>query len=1310
MNKLRGRRRTGDHPIQVTTLAAWLTAAVLGTWCSAETAAPLPSGVKVVWDLNKAYREKTPTRERVCLNGLWRWQPARDDADVVPTDGWGWFKVPGCWPGISDYMQKDCQTVHAHPSWKDERLGNLTTAWYQREITIPGEWIGRRITVYTEYLNSYAAVYVDGRKAGEIRFPAGEADLTAVCRPGGRHVLTLLVVAMPLKGVMLSYNDTNSAKAVKGSVERRGLCGDVYLVGTPRGERMADVKVDTSVRQGRITFEAALEGLAAGSPYALRAQILDNGRPVGTFTSKPFRAGDLKEGRIAFTQEWKPAKLWDIHTPQNTYHVNLSLLEAGGRVLDTACPVRFGFREFWIDGRDSHLNGTRLFLSAVPLDNAQVGAALANYEAARESLLRLKGFGINLVYTHNYGCEPGSHLGFEEILRAADDVGMLVSMSQPHFGQYDWKARDADRTNGYARHAEFYVRAAQNHPSVVFYSMSHNATGYSEDMNPNMIDGLQDPRDEWSLNNSRRALRAEAIVKRLDPGRIVYHHSSGNLGSMHTSNFYPNFAPIQELSDWFEHWATQGVKPLFTCEYGAPFTWDWAMYRGWYKGERSFGNAKVPWEFCFAEWNAQFLGDRAFRISEMEKANLRWETRQFRAGSLWYRWDYPYEIGSNLFDDRQTVLAMYITDNWRAYRTWGLSANSPWEYGHFWRLRDGVDKSRKELKVDWENLQRPGFSPDYIGERYERMDLAFERSDWIPTAAGQALIRNNLPLLAYLGGKPTRFTSKDHDFYPGEAVEKQIIIINNFRETVACDCTWSFGLPQAVGGAKKVSVPTGEQERIGLRFDLPATLAPGRYELRATVQFAGGETQVDSFDVHLLPPATPLKPTGRIAVFDPHGETGKWLTGLHVPYQKVEANVDLSPYAVLLVGKAALTVDGPGPNVTRVRDGLKVIMFEQTAEVLEKRFGFRVEEYGLRQVFKRVPDHPILAGLDDQNLRDWRGEATILPPRLTYEMRPMYGPTVKWCDMDVTRVWRAGCRGNVASVLIEKPTCGDFLPILDGGFSLQYAPLLEYREGKGMVLFCQMDVTGRTEADPAAERLARNIVEYASDWKPAPKRTAFYVGDPAGKNYLAKAGVSVGSYDGGNLSADQVLVVGPGGGQQLAASRAAVGHWLQAGGHLLAIGLDEREAAAFLPFKVTMTKAEYISATFEPFGLVSPLAGIGPADVYNRDPRQLPLVSGGAEIIGNGVLATAADANVVFCQLAPWKFDYSKQYNLKRTYRRVSFAVARLLAGMGVAGPTPVLARFNHPLDAAKSEKRWLDGLYLDQPEEMDDPYRFFRW
>src|SRR5258706_11085321 len=80
-----------------------------------DLAVPLPPGVQAVWDIGKAYHEVTATRERICINGLWQWQPAETgSAEQVPGMDWGWFKVPGCWPGISDYMQKDCQTVFAN--------------------------------------------------------------------------------------------------------------------------------------------------------------------------------------------------------------------------------------------------------------------------------------------------------------------------------------------------------------------------------------------------------------------------------------------------------------------------------------------------------------------------------------------------------------------------------------------------------------------------------------------------------------------------------------------------------------------------------------------------------------------------------------------------------------------------------------------------------------------------------------------------------------------------------------------------------------------------------------------------------------------------------------------------------------------------------------------------------------------------------------------------------------------------------------------------------------------------------------------
>src|SRR5205807_8929982 len=122
----------------------------------------------------------------------------------------------------------------------------------------------------------------------------------------------------------------------------------------------------------------------------------------------------------------------------------------------------------------------------------------------------------------------------------------------------------------------------------------------------------------------------------------------------------------------------------------------------------------------------------------------------------------------------------------------------------------------------------------------------------------------------------------------------------------------------------------------------------------------------------------------------------------------------------------------------------------------------------------------------------------------------------------------------------------------------------------------------------------------------------------------------------GKPAPDQVLVVGPGGGPMLAQNRAAVAEFVKDGGHLLALGLDAPEANSFLPFRVGMKKAEHIAAFFEPPSRNSLFAGVGPSDVHTRAPHVLPLVASGATPVGDGILAKARDANVVFCQLVPY--------------------------------------------------------------------------
>ena len=66
-------------------------------------------------------------------------------------------------------------------------------------------------------------------------FPGVKFDLTGVSRPGQKQILSMLVVAMPLQAVIISFSDSAAARQVGGRVERRGLCGDLYLVSTPPG-------------------------------------------------------------------------------------------------------------------------------------------------------------------------------------------------------------------------------------------------------------------------------------------------------------------------------------------------------------------------------------------------------------------------------------------------------------------------------------------------------------------------------------------------------------------------------------------------------------------------------------------------------------------------------------------------------------------------------------------------------------------------------------------------------------------------------------------------------------------------------------------------------------------------------------------------------------------------------------------------------------------------------------------------------------------------------------------------------------------
>ena len=1267
----------------------------------------LPAGAKAVWDLAKAYREATGTRERICINGLWRFKPAASDNEPLPQEesDWGYFKVPGTWPldpGRGETGRS--QRIFAPDSWA-ETLPDVDMAWYARDITVPAEWQGRRISLWAEWVNSHARVLVDGRDVGEIIFPGGECDLTEALRPGQTHRLAILAAARPIspKGQYLPYDEAPQERRMR----RRGLCGDVYLTATPRGARITHVSVDTSVREWTLAVTAALEGLEGGRSYALRARVTDDGREVLAAQSDPFTADDLEARRFSFSTEWKAPKLWDIHTPQNQYDLEVELL-AEGAAQDAYHPVRFGFREFWIEGNKLILNGTRINLRALPLNSAQINTATASYAGACETIRRLKSWGYDAAYTHNYDCRPGSHLAFEGILRAADDTGFLLSFALPHSRDYDWEGEQPEKHNGYERHLEWYVSCAQNHPSVVMYSQNHNSMAYADDENPLRIPLVLDCiLPDYMGERLRQLYPREAILRQFDRTRVHYNHS-GPSPSMYTMNCYLNWTPMQERSEWFQRWSEYGARPLYVVEYGEPLYFSYSTERGPWSHVRS----PALRQYQYTEWGAAINGDAGFELSEFEGIALRWEAERFRRKEPFLRVDHGAgDLFRGDIPNIRGVQAEFIKGTWPYIRTLGLGGFNIWHETNLARFRKRAKATRGEYEVDWDGLQRPGFSPDFCdsaGRDCIFYSLGTKLEDWEPNVRGAAFLRYNQPLLAYIAGKPEHFTARGHNYSAGQTVEKQIIVCNDSRQTVECTCEWSVNLRGRPGGTSTVRVKTGENERILVRFKLPRARANRTYKMRLKATFSTGEVQQDEFSLHVLPTRDAPRVKAGTALYDPHGETARMLDELGVDFDPVRVDADLAGYELLVIGKKALTVDGAAPDLSKVPEGLKVVMFEQTKEALEQRLGFRVQEWGLRRAFGRVPDHPILEGLSDEHLRDWHGEATLVPPTLPLGEYSSY-PKVKWCGFETPRAGRAGNYGNVSSVMIEKPAAGDFLALVDGGFALQYSPLMVYRQGKGMVLFCQMDVTGRTSPDPAARRLAANVMEFADGWSAPPLRRAVYAGEPAGLEHLKASGAAVTAYDGGPLGDGQVLVLGPGAAERLGEGAASVARWVDSGGPVLAMALGQEEARSLLGLPIEMEVGEHISCRYAPPEPGTPVTGVGCGELMIRDPRDVPLVRGGAEVMGNGVLALAGRGNVALCQLAPWQFNHAELYNTKGAFRHVSFAVSRMLGNMGVAFETPLLEHLARP--AGPAETRWLDGLYLEEPVlDDDDPYRFFRW
>ena len=1240
---------------------------------------PPPGGLTVeeLFSLADAEHVTTPSRERICLNGLWQFRPVlqKEEIAALPPEGsgWGYFKIPGAWPvaanGMSFYLSP-LLMAEIDP-WK------LNSAWYRREIEVPAEWSGREIILSADLIQSCAKIFVDGIEAGEFYYPGGEADLTGKLIPGKKQTLALLVSANPEESATFMAAD----RLIKNqsALQNRGITGNLFLESRPIGAAVSDVHVITSVQNAAITFDTGFVALPAGR-YRLEAELFDaDGRAVKRFLSTPFRSTGKPGFRHSFGGAWQNPKLWDIDTPGNLYTAKVRLLDDKGGLLDEFLPQEFGFREFCIDGRDFYLNGRKIHLRALVTKTPQ--EADFGSELWIEHLVRAaRGFGANFLIGWNYSFSPGVFCYLDGFHRGTSRRGMLTSLTLPHFKDFNSNLKDPEQAAAYRRQAEHLIRRFQNVPGVVMLVMNHNATGYSGDQNPMRIGTAYKPEEalpDGALANRAQAVLAENIARKLDPSRPIYHHEGGNIGDVYTLNCYLNWAPRQERADWLENWEKNGTMPLVFVEWGLPHVASWSSYRGpsfiW-----STKGLQCLWT---NEFNAAILGEKAYRDEPAKQKLYDHQEKMIKGNELTFFSALGGNSIMNRVEDVNRVRAYYAQRVFRSLRARGISGILPWDQFLCWKwVADGPGVRQNPDR--FRNLKQPGLVPDLLIPRGEYINNPFARYELNTT--GEAVHAGFTEFLGWIGGKAGDITEEGHNFRPGETVRKTLVVLNDSRREAKVEWRWRVPALGIEKSGSTVVAPAGRCD-LPVEFTIPTAGAPEKFALEAEFDFPGQGRSCDRFMVDLVAQAA-VKLASRVGLYDPEGKASLLLNRLGIPFRTVHSDRDLNGIEILILGRNALH-GFPLHLSQRLENGLKLLVLEQPAQELN-RLGLRTTEQGFREVFS-VSDF-------SGDLRDWRGSATQLPgtfPLVPYEAT---SPQWDWNGFSNTRVWRAGNRGSLTEVLFEKPQVGNWNPLLQCGFDLQYVPLVEFVEGKGRIMFCQLAVTGRTEIEPQADDLLGRALERLDSARGPAPRNVRYLGGSEGAALLDALRIPR-SADSGSTPAETLLVLGPG------AEPGDLTDAVAAGLNVLALGFGQAELESMLPGKFHLQSGGYYSDQVENLRATPEFTGIGNAELHWRGKMQFDAFA--PDSAGGRSLGIVRHGKGVFvsCQLPPWKFD-EEEFYYRTTRRRSTFLVSRLAANLGARFESGLFALFDGVKGNLKFElpnDRWI-GIADPEGEGRD--------
>ncbi|HBC89013.1 MAG TPA: hypothetical protein DCZ94_18900 [Lentisphaeria bacterium] len=1210
-------------------------------------------------DLSSNFKKGNAFRSEISLNGVWKISLQDKIGDAAPADqsAYGYVLVPSAWTYPSEFpitgtpdfklgkWSEDCR-------WKGKPMKDYPCAWYTRKFNTPQDLDGRKIFLKLDRITMSGSIFLNGQSLGEQNEREDcEYDVSALLRKDGVANELAVRVSAILNEEVKSYLGGDNTVMTKIVASLRGITGDVWLISRPAGPFVSDVFVTSSVRKKEIRFDIELSNDAkSAGKCSLLAEVFEKGgsSPVARFEQKNVKLDGSTLQKVSFGGAWTNPVLWDTDNP-HLYEVKVSLL-ADGKKIDEQLPEPFGFREVWLDGHDIIMNGkpVHLFSFHTAAHDAFVNAARKNVE--REiAIMRSVGFNSIQLGSEGTFTKGRSAQYYGDIFDIADTQGLPVIMPVAPVYAYEWQT-EAGKKKWQSVNLNL-IRKYRNHPSLICYSLNFNYLGYAGDLNPRYWGTNYMPPDNiGDLGRKRKeAGESEQFVRGSDPSRLVYHHASGNFGSFITSNFYTGWPPIQELEDFLSLWNEKGVKPFIPVEIALPvYCLDLNRARlGNYETTRYS-------EMLEAEYLAPFLGPSAFRMQTDGYLDIlsRGATAEKIAGADKYDVNQSYTWGYNLslhepVESGIVALRPRFFQSWRTYGMNGFSPNNALDMEITGRTFEPWQGAVATYTYDDYTVQGPKPLCSHVPLEQDKK----------LTKAGQAFVVGLKPVLAYFGGSSKDgFSSKDHAWFAGDSIEKQIVVVNDLRRDLDLAVKWSM-ISNADGaalasGEEKMTVAAGRSGFRNIKIVAPELKEKSSFTLKMEIAGLSSKDAVpQNFKLQVFPKAG--KPSvASVALFDPAGETAAMLGKMGVKAVSIDAKSDLSNAKLIVIGRDALAKEKLPVNVLKAvcEQGATALFFEQRDLGI---FGLRMHQRGVRTVFPLDVKAPVFAGLGQEDLCDWRGDVSLSAPYST--------PQSDSPDSYPEEAYKWGNRGVVCSFMIEKPHVGAARPLAECEFDLNFTPLLEVKDGKGRLIFCQMEVTNRYGLDPAATRLANNLMTFAASSVSQPPAKIECGSDMKDYSDFVNA---VRGQDGGTK-----IIVRRGAALK-DNEKAELRRIAEDGGTVVLVSQELMKDLSWLPSSVKTKNVNYYRA--EPRGASPLMAGVSVSDLFLKDKRKDLLVEEGSGVnllSDPGIIAEvpAGKGRFILFAIDPLSYKNSKisPERMDRIYSKLTRTLSTIIANLG---------------------------------------------